>query len=76
MYCKHCGKQIADDSSFCQYCGEKVIDELLLSENSTILPANNKNISEEGTSEVIIVTKEANPIQVEVPRKVKIIALP
>ena len=30
MYCKHCGKQIADDSSFCQYCGEKVIDELLL----------------------------------------------
>lgn len=42
MYCKHCGKQIADDSSFCQYCGEKVIDELLLSENSTILPANNK----------------------------------
>ena len=44
MYCKHCGKQIADDSSFCQYCGEKVIDELLLSENSTILPANNKNM--------------------------------
>ena len=27
MYCKHCGKQIADDSSFCQYYGEKVIDE-------------------------------------------------
>ena len=71
MYCKHCGKQIADDSSFCQYCGEKVIDELLLSENSTILPANNKNISEEGTSEVIIVTKEANPIQVEVSKKGK-----
>lgn len=21
MYCKHCGKQIADDSKFCQYCG-------------------------------------------------------
>ena len=40
MYCKHCGKQITDDSSFCKYCGEKVIDELLLSENSTILPAN------------------------------------
>ena len=71
MYCKHCGKQIADDSSFCQYCGEKVIDELLLSENSTILPANNKNISEEGTSEVIIVTKEVNPIQVEFSKKGK-----
>lgn len=24
MYCKHCGKQIADDSAFCQYCGGKV----------------------------------------------------
>ena len=24
MYCKHCGKQIADDSTFCQYCGGKV----------------------------------------------------
>lgn len=23
MYCKHCGKQIADDSKFCQYCGGK-----------------------------------------------------
>ena len=22
MYCKKCGKQIADDSAFCQYCGE------------------------------------------------------
>ena len=21
MYCKHCGKQIADDSKFCQHCG-------------------------------------------------------
>lgn len=23
MFCKHCGKQIADDSTFCQYCGGK-----------------------------------------------------
>ena len=23
MYCKHCGKQITDDSTFCQYCGGK-----------------------------------------------------
>ena len=21
MYCKHCGKEIADDSLFCQHCG-------------------------------------------------------
>ncbi len=24
MYCKHCGKQIADDSLFCEFCGTKV----------------------------------------------------
>ena len=23
MYCKHCGKEISDDSTFCQYCGGK-----------------------------------------------------
>jgi hypothetical protein len=22
MYCKHCGKEIADDSKFCQHCGK------------------------------------------------------
>jgi uncharacterized membrane protein YvbJ len=22
MYCKHCGKQIDEDSVFCQYCGK------------------------------------------------------
>lgn len=24
MFCKHCGKEIADDSAFCQYCGEQL----------------------------------------------------
>lgn len=26
MYCKHCGKEIADDSTFCQHCGERQFD--------------------------------------------------
>lgn len=26
MYCKHCGKEIADDSMFCQCCGKKLIE--------------------------------------------------
>lgn len=26
MYCKHCGKQIADDSKFCQHCGGNLED--------------------------------------------------
>ncbi len=24
MYCKYCGKQIADDSRFCQHCGKSL----------------------------------------------------
>lgn len=24
MYCKHCGKEIADDSKFCQHCGSQL----------------------------------------------------
>ena len=27
MYCKHCGKEIADDSKFCNHCGGKQIGE-------------------------------------------------
>lgn len=26
MYCKYCGKEIADDSKFCQHCGSKQDD--------------------------------------------------
>ena len=26
MYCKHCGKEIVDDSKFCQHCGGKQED--------------------------------------------------
>lgn len=26
MYCKYCGKEIADDSSFCKYCGGNLSD--------------------------------------------------
>lgn len=27
MYCRHCGKEIADDSKFCQYCGGQQVGE-------------------------------------------------
>lgn len=26
MYCKHCGKEIDDNSSFCKYCGKKLVE--------------------------------------------------
>lgn len=40
MYCKRCGKEIADDSKFCQHCGGK-------QEDSFASPANNAVKSEE-----------------------------
>ena len=27
MYCRHCGKEIAEDSAFCQYCGGQLQEE-------------------------------------------------
>ena len=27
MYCRFCGKQIADDDAFCQYCGKPTAQE-------------------------------------------------
>ena len=35
MYCKHCGKQIADDSRFCQHCGGKIDVVLEFSKNDS-----------------------------------------
>ena len=40
MFCKHCGKQIADDSKFCQYCGKKNDNSLPTSQGVSIEDAN------------------------------------
>ena len=69
MYCKHCGKQIADDSTFCQHCGGKVIEVSSSEVNSGVSQANNEQ--SESAQEVVVATKEANPIQVEISKKGK-----
>lgn len=38
MYCKHCGKEIDDDSKFCRYCG---------GEQETPIINSKKNVAEE-----------------------------
>ena len=55
MYCKHCGKQIDDNSNFCQHCGSKqdIVDKF----------------DEQRASEVIVETKEGNALQIEISRK-------
>ena len=73
MYCKHCGKQIADDSAFCQYCGGKVDAPAQESkEDSTIDQVEQLAEKEQQPAqEVVLTTKEAQPLQVEVSKKTK-----
>lgn len=48
MYCKYCGKEIADDSKFCQHCGGKV-------ETTSFTP---KVVSKPKNNEGIVTTKD------------------
>ena len=51
MYCKYCGKEIADDSRFCKYCGQSV-EEIILSSSDT--NSTETETSSEDTSEKVI----------------------
>lgn len=67
MYCKHCGKVIADDSKFCQHCGGR-IDTLILDskeEASIEKPAEEDNT----TPQIVIKTNDDSAIQVELTKK-------
>lgn len=37
MYCKHCGKEIAEDSAFCQYCGGQIQEQEQKKPNGSLL---------------------------------------
>lgn len=53
MFCKHCGKQIDEDSQYCKYCGR-----ILESVNNQII-----------NNEVTLKTKEESPIRIEVSKR-------
>lgn len=65
MYCKHSGKQIADDSTFCQYCGGKLVPL------QTANPIKEEPISESDKEkqEIVLTTKENTALQVEIIKK-------
>lgn len=67
MYCKHCGKEIADDSKFCQYCGGRIDTPILDSkeEDSIENPAEEDNT----TPQIVIKTNDHSAIQVELTKK-------
>lgn len=74
MYCKHCGKQIADDSTFCQYCGGKVDAPAQEPKEDSTVEQNEQNEQpaeqeQQPAQEVVLTTKETQPLQVEVSKK-------
>lgn len=68
MYCKYCGKQIADDSTFCQYCGGK----LLTQQTDDITTVEEQSLeSNKEKQEIVLTTKEDTAFQVEITNKRK-----
>lgn len=67
MYCKHCGKVIADDSKFCQHCGGSIDTPILGSKEETNIekPAEEDNT----TPQIVIKTNDNSAIQVELTNK-------
>lgn len=55
MYCKHCGKEIADDSKFCNYCGSSLLSISFgtMDENDTIIENPNKKETCDSSNETI-----------------------
>ena len=45
MYCRHCGKQVTDDSKYCQYCGGMLETHSAKSENINGDEVRNINIT-------------------------------
>lgn len=63
MYCKNCGKIIADDSHFCKYCGTLV---------DVLSEINNSNRTPKSGSEIVVTTKEESPLKIEIAKKTNI----
>lgn len=62
MFCKHCGKQIANDSSFCQYCGGKL--DVVSNEQEE----QHEEISTSNGNKEVIKTVAEQPIKVEITK--------
>ncbi len=49
MYCKHCGKQITDDSLFCQFCGGKQDAPSAIEDRHVVKNTSNNNADSSST---------------------------
>lgn len=64
MYCKHCGKEIADDSKFCRYCGTDLSehDPIVSESTDNDADASSDNVSNFISSDETSSIEECNKI--------------
>ena len=72
MFCKYCGKEIADDSRFCKFCGKsvfedssKTIDDNIHEEKSEIANEQKVESTESEPSAETVSVKVDDPVQVQ-----------
>ena len=53
MYCKNCGKEIDDNSTFCPYCGQQIAENADKFYNNGYNNQNNNNNNNKKESQVI-----------------------
>jgi RNA polymerase subunit RPABC4/transcription elongation factor Spt4 len=75
IQCKHCQKEIPDDSKFCAYCGERVTPTLWeeIQVNADELVSKIMNLIEEGNVKRIIVNDSEGNKLIEIPVTIGII---
>lgn len=63
MYCKHCGKEIFDESKFCRFCGTDLQDVTKIIKPSEVLKttSDNKNITQTTTTSIVTPTVIQQP---------------
>ena len=64
MICKHCGKEIPDESLFCGYCGNKVEEEI---------PAEEENVVQSGIQEETEAEEPAADVteEIQIPEEIR-----
>ena len=62
MYCKHCGKEIADDSKFCRYCGTDLTehDSIVSESTDNDVDASTDNVSNFSSSDETSSNEDCN----------------
>ncbi len=51
MFCRYCGKEVAEDSKFCTYCGKMIVDRDRYEEENEVLATRDEKEEEKQENE-------------------------